>query len=535
MGVIPNSIIEIFKEVPLKNTYEDTLYFDSREKQNTYFSNLAPIKALKDQYRIEPTRTSLVIQMTYDKLYTCNYMRFINTNHENRWFYAFITNVEYVNEEATRVYYDIDVMQTWIPNLDYKLGQCFVEREHSITDGIGDNIVAENLATGEYVNNGTEFFSFTREREDVNNYQAVIALIAVDPEAPFNTKMYDNVISGCTAYIFWTHIEEDMELLKGIINSIYIEENGPEKIVGVYMVPGELINLDYVDSSTHTLFNKSIGNDFNIYSHQIGTDTLIDGYKPKNNKCYTYPYHYELAMTSDGDSFTKRYEFCRKDEQGRYQSVYYVYSNILQPVQVVLKNDEYETNTDKLVLNSFPFCAFTTDTYQAWIANEMPKQLIGMLPTVGAGLASAAMGNPFGTFGATVSLATQITGLLWENEVKSRHNIQTNGTVKSNGADYAIRRYGFYFNRYSVTKEYAESIDNFFTIFGYATKKVKEPNIHVRENWTYTKTVNCHLLEEKLPVRDADAIESIFNNGIRFWNPSATMCDYTQSNKCLVD
>lgn len=534
MSFVPNSTIQIFKGIPLKNKYEDTFYFPSRSVQNNYFTNLQPVSILNNQYRVEPTKNCIVIEKPYKDLYTCNYLRFINTSYENRWFYAFITNVEYSNENATRVYYEIDVMQTWLPNEDYLLGECFVEREHSATDKIGDNIVAENLATGEYISNETKQFSFTREREDVSNYQAVIVLLSLGTEETFNSVMYDNIVSSCKAYIFWTHVESDMDALRELINMIYTEHK-EDRLLSVYMIPGELVNLDYIDTENHCFYNKSIGNNFDIYSFQIDTSTTLDGYTPKNNKCYTYPYHYELARTSDGESFTKRYEFCNRDDGDRYQSVYTCYSNILQPVQIVLRNIEYKTDADKLVLTNFPVCAWTSDTYIAWLNNEMPKQIIGMMPTVGVGLASAASQNYLGAFGATVSLVTQIGSLMYEGEIRSRNNIQTHGTVKSAGADYAIRRYGFLFHRYSVTKEYAKSIDDFFTMFGYATKKVKVPNIHARQNWTFTKTSNCQLKDEKLPVQDANKIESIFNNGIRFWNTSATMYDYDQSNNCLVN
>ena len=40
----------------------------------------------------------------------------------------------------------LDVMQTWY--FDYTMRKCFVVREHTNDDTIGNNLIEENLATG---------------------------------------------------------------------------------------------------------------------------------------------------------------------------------------------------------------------------------------------------------------------------------------------------------------------------------------------------------------------------------------------------
>ena len=68
---------------------------------------------------------------------------FQNTSFGIKWFYAFITNVEYINNETSEITIEIDVMQTW--HFDYTVNQCFVEREMAATDDIGGNLVPETL------------------------------------------------------------------------------------------------------------------------------------------------------------------------------------------------------------------------------------------------------------------------------------------------------------------------------------------------------------------------------------------------------
>ena len=61
-----------------------------------------------------------------------------------------------------------------------------------------------------------------------------------------------------------------------------------------------------------------------------------------------------------------------------------------------------------------------------------------------------------------------------------------------------------------TTKEYAKTIDDFFTLYGYAVKKLKKPNIRARRYYTYTKTVDCRIYDAKLPKEDSNTIQEIF-------------------------
>lgn len=56
-----------------------------------------------------------------------NYVMYLNENYTNKWFYAFITKMEYENDYNTKIYITTDVFQTWQFNLTFK--QSFIERE----------------------------------------------------------------------------------------------------------------------------------------------------------------------------------------------------------------------------------------------------------------------------------------------------------------------------------------------------------------------------------------------------------------------
>lgn len=74
-----------------------------------------------------------------------------NNNYTNKWFYAFITNMQYENNGTTLISISTDVWQTWQFDIIWK--QSFIEREMvNVTDDIaGNNLIDEGLEIGETV------------------------------------------------------------------------------------------------------------------------------------------------------------------------------------------------------------------------------------------------------------------------------------------------------------------------------------------------------------------------------------------------
>ena len=70
-------------------------------------------------------------------------------------------------------------------------------------------------------------------------------------------------------------------------------------------------------------------------------------------------------------------------------------------------------------------------------------------------------------------------------------------------------------------------------MYGYATNRVKVPNMEGRESWNYVKMNNV-IIKGSIPVDSMDSIKSMFNNGIRFWHGDF-VGDYSRSNRTLVE
>ena len=150
--IVPNSEVYILRNVPLEPSFDHTIWFDSSDQQATAFTTYALAYYFnKVSYQRYP-RPYITLDKTVDELIGCNYMMFRNTGFGEKWFYAFITQVEYISNTTSRIYYTIDPMQTYL--FDVNVGECWVEREHAMSDAIGDNLVPESLELGEYVFDG---------------------------------------------------------------------------------------------------------------------------------------------------------------------------------------------------------------------------------------------------------------------------------------------------------------------------------------------------------------------------------------------
>jgi hypothetical protein len=80
-----------------------------------------------------------------------------NPDFKDKYYYAYITDIKFINPDMTEIKIKTDVFQTWQFDFIYK--ECFVEREHVNNDSVGLHTIPEGLETGEFIVNKREKFS----------------------------------------------------------------------------------------------------------------------------------------------------------------------------------------------------------------------------------------------------------------------------------------------------------------------------------------------------------------------------------------
>lgn len=155
MAVTPNTTLRLLK-VPIELDNKNQLTFKTKKEQETYFLSLPHLEISEISYQRKDSM--IYFPAHIDSILQYNYVMYLNENYTDKWFFAFITRMEYENDYNTRVYITTDVFQTWQFDLNFK--ESFIEREMiNVADDVpGANLLPENLETGEFKVGGTADF-----------------------------------------------------------------------------------------------------------------------------------------------------------------------------------------------------------------------------------------------------------------------------------------------------------------------------------------------------------------------------------------
>lgn len=492
----PNSTVQYFSDLGLSR--DDTLYFDSVSSKNAYFNNLTKIATEESLTYVSREKGVIRSSLPMSTAINIGYMRYKNTNFENFWFYAFVTDVEYINNGLTEIHFEIDNMMTYMGV--FTLGECFVERQHTIGDNIGDNICDERLEIGDY-----KYRAVTSSETTATLSIVVLATVDKDGTAG-NGGIDGKIYNGCQLLKFRTASD-----VNAFLNKL-TDEQKSSAIVSMNMIPesyaGSTINHHEI------VINKPYAD--------------IDGYKPKNNKLFIYPYNYISVTNLQGNFADFRYEFFSGT------SAYFTIEGMLSAnPELIMTPVNYKgvqkNYSEKMSLSGFPSCSYAIDSYKAYLAQERSNVAIDALSSMSSGdlravsQAAQLLQNVPGA--GVLSSVASITGEMYKY---SQRPPQAGG---NQGSDTLVNlgQKDFVFIQKNITRNYAEMIDNYFDMFGYAVRQHLVPNMNARPTWTYCKTIGC-IVHGNMPASAARDIESIFDNGVRFWKNHNNIGNYSLDN-----
>ena len=533
----PNSTVEIFGDLGLTPTHDDTLYFASTADKDSYFSALTKLGTYSNLSYSRRNRGVIRVQAPMATLVGASYMRFKNTSFENKWFYAFVTAVEYVNNITTDIFFEVDVIMTWMGA--FTLGQCYVERQHVTNDSIGANIADEGLKCGEYVCEGsttTAMFGDYRIAfyKTFNPDKDAVGIV------PLRQGTYIPLIVD-----FYEYTDNAIQYLDDRINAL-VQDNRGDEILMMRLVPYYFADPTGYDIVTGSFSVEKPYND-------------INGYIPKNNKLYCYPYKYLEVVNCEGDNMGYKYEFFNTlpDATSSGYAFFRIEGSAETPETNIMcipqnYNGEQYAYELSIIMQNFPTIAWNIDGYKAYIAQRdstlfgditaggVTGALTGAIEGANYGIAGGGIGGLAGALAgaATGSLTNVVNSMgnvisdiqndMLKGYIPSRFPVTTKGKLSANLLAQS-REKNFYFRKMCITKNYASMIDDYFTMYGYAVRNTLTPNMNARPNFTYVKTKGC-IVHCNCPAEDARAIEVMFDNGIRFWKNHNNIGNYNLPN-----
>lgn len=528
---VPSSVIHIISGVPLNNSYDHTLFFDyetqnrptARAQQTEYFLS----KKVKTFDKFTYLRPGNIIKVAGDvaNARSWNYLMF--QNDTGKWYYHFINKVTYLSDSSVELHIELDVIQTYM--FDWSLEQCLVERMHTATDRIGEHTLEEGLECGEHVDTVTLEYLF----EDL----CVLWLSACDTSGNSNFgNTYDGVYSGLIMYA-----SDDPEAISNYLD--FMDQQGKtEAIVSMWMYPKSLVNIGgaWKENAIHRVVGYSDSDEALGFTESSD----LDGYAPKNNKLFTYPYCFVYASNNMGGSAIYKNERFDHSESNNHK---FKIRGALSPDSgVMLIPLEYNGSAiayeHALSMGAFPTCAWNSDTYKIWLAQTQntrslheTQSVIKAWTAVGTAAAGLATGSLPLAGGALATSMSALNGYMEQVAQKADMEVQppqAKGNHSGN-INIAMGHCGFSIHHKTVKADRARVIDNFFTRYGYKVNRIMYPMIKTRERFTYIKTVGC-FVTGNLGTEDQLKIQAIFDKGITFWHDFDSVGLFTRDNPCLT-
>lgn len=382
----PQSTIYLLKGLEIdamNNTFWGA--FDTPEKQFNFFMDNYDHIEFND-YTYQRKDGTVVVTGSYDDLRLYNYLIYKNGNvgNKSKYIYCFITSLGYLNENATSITFETDVIQTWRFEIEKNFLPSFIAYEHrpqwykdtSIDDNQRPciNTQPENLEIGtDLISDKQYFMKITNNTSyaiiamtsDLNGSDSYSFGVLGSPSQlnyyviPFNTLTGLDIktinidgqattISGLSEIM--DAIRKD-EKLVGKCVSITINNslcgitynNGIPNFKSKYYLKHDYDKFSAISVSLST-YNSMISNnddDYITYNLNSSIDSFI-GFN-RFTKLYTYPYSYILLSDNNGTSKVFKNELWKDPRDIQFISIGCPSSS---KINIIPKN--YKVNSDNV-------------------------------------------------------------------------------------------------------------------------------------------------------------------------------------------
>lgn len=542
---MPNTTITFYKNVPLDMGYQHHLYATNATEYASALSGYAVTTQQNQSY--QRLNRTLEVNVSRETLETCNYVMIQNQGEMK--YYCFITDVQYISPTNTAVYYTVDLIGTYLNQNYVTINDSYVSRCHSYTDNVGDNTVPEENSGGFYIKN-----SVTQSNIGTADFY-IIAASAYDLNE-YHKDTWGEIIGGLYQGVnYYTFDKNDYTELNEALAAAN-SDNQLDSIVNLFQFPKNMWTIS--NDNPGVTVNITVPNNY----------STLDGYTPINKKLYTYPYRYLDVDNSEGENLIFRYEEFDTPNNIVFQvrSVIDTMPSIICRAMSYCGENPYSPRC-MLEMNNFPVCSFVNDAYKSWYAmnaNQIRANRIQNVLAIGATVATAGIGGLVGAglgavamsainsnpavstssilpsdYGKTLSntvgnIAQNVMNpignlIAQEAQIKDMENAPN--TVRGTGsidAPFVSGDKDFRFKEMCWRRTLLEIQDQYFTVFGYAQKKIMTVSRHNRSKCTYVKTIGCNV-SGNAPASVISQISTIFDNGITFWSSFSNFFDYSNN------
>lgn len=512
--------------VPFDSSYRHTIWFGSASAQTSEMLSHMTTAFSDEDYTFIREGGIVRVPVNADSLNGYNYLMY---NNGNKWYYNFISSIEYLNEGTTAIHFTRDVFQTWM--FDYDKTACYVEREHVADDSKYSHTVPEPNMPIEY----------TYQTQLEHNYTPMCVVVQTTeyPHYPTQTieamssdavtgGVYHGAYSASKFLIFKTYEAAGRDALATFMKSMNAG-GAAEAITNIIAVDNkffgesDVIPLSYEGSGVikPNVYMMNTNTSAPVKDYQVLAPTSISGYVPRNNKLFSYPFCYCELGDYTGKIYDALFELSGySDNQLHFKMQAPISTNMQGVIRIDNYNGNPDLNDDIFIIDLAVKLPWTYDTFANWagqnaLANAM--NILGSAFALAGSVASpvTAASSAVRALGAGQAV-TDFAGSLGNIATMAQQPNKAMGNVTGD-VRLGTKTWGW-FTRIKVPRiEYARIWDDFFDMYGYEVDRIKVPEFTSRPNWNYVKLANCPYNGNVNP-DDMAQIQNIYNAGVTLWH-----------------
>jgi hypothetical protein len=601
MATVPlsGSDIRLLSSVPFSNDYKNTRWFETVTEQTNYFIGKPAVHTMGNvtptYFKNKDGKSYVAVNKSIDDLWSTNYMMFRNTSYNSKWFYAFVTHLEYVNNSVTHVYFEIDVFQTWKFDMTFK--PSYVVREHcklwnsdgtpvinTVDEGLNYGTEMDNVYSINHIpNNGYKWLVILAKQPMHQNQAKVVTPVVVGSPQPLSIYLVPFKDDDTVAYM--NIVKENATVLTSkptdVLKGLYTDTDAVNNIVSLYItdyigIPftfeppevgapdvitfpdnGNLVKSAQISDGSTGFFNCLYVKKIIDFSPNVEIFTnKYYGYKSvSESKLLMYPYTQLILDDFKGNRIVLKNEYITSND---IEITLKGSLGVSNKTSYSITNYNYDGSGNQLAIadetalinnepNDIPIITDLLSAYIQGNKNSIRSQMNSIEFNGYANVASSGFGAmASGLTGNAVGVANGIQGMvtgagntvlqLQAIQAKNKDIANTPPSIAKMGSNtsYTLgNNYnGLFIIKKQIKDEYIRKLEDFFNMFGYKLNEVKVPNFHTRQYWNYVQTKNC-IIQANINNEDLQELKNIFDNGITLWHTD-DIGNYSLSNGVIA-
>ena len=540
----------ICADVPLDASQVRQLSFADKNEQYNYFRSKA-IRVFTDFKYIREHR-GVKVPVNAEEIGNACYLCFKN-QASGKWYYAFVTQVIYINPETSLLNFEIDVYQTFL--FDMVIRDCDISREHVANDDFKTNTVQEPVDVGDYVIAHEE----VQVLGDLDSNYPFIILSAIDLlsdpgtlEEPKVTAAQGGVYGGLPSAVRAYLVEPNQWRTSSITAIMEALSSYPwvsQSILAIYALPS------FGFSGTVTVRQSAMGFNIGVISDSsspfrsgaggalIGWQSKFPSYK--NKKMYNSQFSFIECLLPNGNRFVLKPEFIKDSAP-----VVMLVSTLIPAPNFYFYTPDYCGAEEDFLLNAnnisgFPCFPVQNNTYPLQTAQaEATNTLVHsqnrsniFWDTVGNVVQSVFTGDPLNVLSTGIDAYKNVRSELQSSQRDRQRIGQMQTNVSLTGASggglatfIASKKLEILYRWWTVKPEFAEKIEQFFDVYGYKVSRFGVPNLNSRPRYNYIKCNNVNIYGN-IPNEFLQPLRNMFINGFTLWHDKNNVGTYGNNTK----